>query len=127
MSHWTKIKFQIKSIDALKLASAELGCELVAGQDARGYGGQKRKADYTIKVPNAEYDVAVVKDINGNFELETDFWGGSVASVLGKDMDLLKQSYSVNTAEIEAQKLGHSVHRELMENGNIKLHLTIGN
>ena len=126
MSHWSKIKFQIKSITALKKACEEMKCELTKSVDARGYGGRTRKADFTIKIPNAEYDVAVTKESDDTFTLETDFWGGSVERILGKGLDGLKQSYSVNNAEMEAQKLGHSVHRELMENGNVKLHLTVG-
>ena len=126
MSHWSKIKFQIKSITALTKACEEMKCELVKGVNARGYGGRTIAPDYTIKVPNAEYDIAVTKLTDDTFELKTDFWGGSVEKIMGKGLDGLKQCYSVNNAQIEAEKLGHSVHRELMENGNVKLHLTVG-
>lgn len=126
MSHWSKIKFQIKSITALEKAAKKFNCELVEGVNARGYGAT-RKADFTIKIPEASYDIAVTKQLDNTFTLETDFWGGSVEQILGKGLNGLKQEYSACNAEIESQKLGHSVHRELMENGNIKLHLSIGN
>lgn len=128
MSHWSKIKFQIKSIQALRKASAELGGELVEGSKtvrARGYGGALREADYIIKIPNAEYDIAVTKKEDNTFEMQTDFWQGSVEKIMGKGLDKLNQSYSVNNAEIECQKLGHSVVREWMKNGNVKLTVSV--
>jgi len=126
MSHWSKIECEIKSITALTRAVKELKCSIVQGVEARGWGGAKRKADYTIQIPNSEFDIAVMEKDNGTFELEADTYDGSIEAVMGKDLDGLKQGYSIANVELEAEKLGHSTWREFMDNGEVNIHLTVG-
>jgi hypothetical protein len=45
VSHFTEIKTQIKDIEALRLACAELGLTLLQNAEARGYYENKTKGD----------------------------------------------------------------------------------
>lgn len=57
-SHFTEIKTQIKDIEALRLAGAELGLTLLPNTEARGYYENKTKGDYVIKL-KGPYDIAL--------------------------------------------------------------------
>lgn len=119
MSHWANIQTQIKDIEALAHACAELGVKLIADSTARGYGKQTMKADYVIRLPGP-YDVALAKQPDGTFTLTTDWWGGSVEAVVGKNYARLKQLYAVHKATLEAKKKGHTVVRT-QKDGAIRL------
>src|SRR2546428_11828523 len=77
LSHWTTIQTEIKDIEALRLACAELGFRLETTASARGYNGQRRTADYVVRL-KGPYDIAVHKQSNGTFLLATDWFCGHV-------------------------------------------------
>ena len=120
MSHFTTIKTQIKDVAALRSATKEMGLELVANEDARGYYSNKQRGDFVIRL-KGPYDIAVNKQKDGTFGLTTDWWNGSVEKEVGKDFGKLLQLYGVHKATIEAKKKGLSVLRKSQPNGSIKL------
>jgi hypothetical protein len=120
MSHFTTIKTQIKDIDALRGACAELGFTVTANATARGYSEQTRKGDYVIKL-NGPYDVALDKQADGSYGLTTDWWLGHVEKEVGPNFGKLLQLYGVHKASMEARKKGLSVLRRAKADGSIKL------
>ena len=68
MTHFTEIKTQIKDIEALRLACAELRLTLLQNTEARGYYENKTKGDYVIQL-KGPYDIALNKQADGTFGL----------------------------------------------------------
>ena len=120
MSHFTTIKTQIKDITALRAAVAELGLQLLANAEARGYISNKTKGDLVIRL-KGPYDIALNRQPNDTYGLTTDWWNGHVEREVGKDFGRLLQLYGVHKTTLEARKKGLSVLRRPQPNGAIKL------
>lgn len=123
MSHFTTIQTQIKDIDALREACAELGLELLQNAEARGFGSQRQRGDYVLRL-KGPYDVALNRQTDGSFGLSTDWWDGHVEQEVGQNYGRLFQLYAVHKASREARQRGLSVQRTRRTDGSIKL--TIG-
>ncbi len=123
MSHFTTIQTQIKDIEALRQACAELGLELLRDAEARGYGSQRQHGDFVLRL-KGPYDVALHRQPDGAYGLSTDWWDGHVEKEVGQNYGRLLQLYAVHKASREARKRGLSVQRALRTDGSIKL--TIG-
>ena len=50
MSHFTTIQTQIRDLEAMRDASVELGLQLLADTQCRGYAGVTRPAPHVIKL-----------------------------------------------------------------------------
>jgi len=122
MSHFTEIKTEIRDINALRGACAELGLELLENATARGFAQNTIKGEFVIKL-NGPYDVAVTKQNNGSYGLTADLWAGHVEKELGKDFGRLKQMYGVHKTTLEARRKGYNVRRQNLPNGGIRLAL----
>ena len=120
MSHFTTIKTQIKDITALRAAVSELGLQLLANAEARGYISNKTKGDFVLRL-NGPYDVALNQQPDGTFGLTTDWWDGHVEKEVGQNFGRLLQLYGVHKATLEAKKKGMTVLRRSQPNGSIKL------
>jgi hypothetical protein len=120
MSHFTTIKTQIRDIEALRRACAELGLSLLQTAEARGYANQNKTGDYVIRL-KGPYDIALTKNQDGSFELTTDWWDGHVEKEVGPNFGKLLQLYGVHKAILEARKKGLSVLRRAKQDGSIKL------
>ena len=120
MSHWTTIQTQIRDVDALQAACAELNLSVLENTQARGYGANRHRGDYVIRL-NGPYDIAVTRQADGSFTLLTDWWDGRVEREVGRNFGRLLQLYAVHKATHEARKRGLSVQRKLQQNGAIKL------
>ena len=120
MSHFTTIKTQIKDVEALRSAVNELGLQLLANTDARGYISNKTKGDYVIRL-KGPYDVALNQQPDGTYGLTTDWWDGHVEREVGTNFGRLLQLYGVHKTSMEARKKGYSVLRNTQPNGSIKL------
>jgi len=107
MSHFTEITTQIKDIEALRLACAELGLTLLQNAEARGYYENKTKGDYVVQL-KGPYDIALNKNADGTFGLTADLWNGHVEKEVGQGYGKLLQLYGVHKATIEARKKGLS-------------------
>ena len=120
MSHFTEIKTQIKDIEALRSACAELGLALLQNADARGYYENTTKGDFVVQL-KGPYDIALNRQPDGTFGLTADLWQGHVEKEVGKGYGKLLQLYGVHKATMEARKKGLSVLRRPQPSGSIKL------
>ena len=123
MSHFTTIQTQIRDIAALRGACEELGVELIENAVARGYGSNKHKGDYVVKL-EGPYDIAVAKQADKTFGFTCDWWGGHVEKEVGTGYGKLLQLYGVYKAQAEARRKGYTTRRQALKDGSIKL--TIG-
>ena len=120
MSHFTTIQTQIKDIDALRDAVAELKLQLVPNAEARGYASNNLHGDFVIRL-KGPYDIAVNKGNDGTYGLTTDWWHGHVEAEVGSKYGRLLQLYGVHKATREARKKGLTVRRNTQTDGSIKL------
>ena len=120
MSHFTTIKTQIKDIEALRSACAELRLVVKQNAMARGYYENQIKGDYVIKL-KGPYDIAVNQQPDGSFGLTADLWQGYVEKEVGTNYGKLMQLYAVHKAMREARKKGHLARRQPQKDGSIKL------
>jgi len=127
MSHFTTIQTQIRDLDALHDACAELGVKLVPNTTCRGYAGVVRQAPHVIKL-KGPYDIAVEpsKENNGTYGLATDWWDGHVAREVGTGYGRLLQSYGVHKTMREARLRGLRTTRQTQADGSILLTLEGG-
>ncbi len=122
MSHFTTINTQIKDIEALRLACAEMGLQVEAKAQARGYQNNWLAGDFVIRL-RGPYDVALRRETNGAYSIHADLWNGHVENELGKGFGTLKQLYGIHKATTEARRQGHNVRRRQLPNGTVRLTL----
>jgi hypothetical protein len=120
MSHWTTIQTQIRDIEALRSACAELGLDVLEQTQARGYGANRHRGDYVIQL-KGPYDIAAVRQPDGQFTLVADWWQGHVEQEVGRNYGRLLQLYAVHKASREARRRGLRVNRRQLPDGTIKL------
>jgi len=108
MSHFTKVKTQINDLVCLKKALDQLGWKYKhaeEGVEVRGWRGQTTKAE--IAVDMGKYDVGVVKQADGTYSLEADWWGVETTKGL-KEEEVVKEinakyAYQRVVAAVEEQ------------------------
>jgi len=122
MSHFTSIQTQIKDIEALRQACAELNLEFLPNAEARGYGSTGHRGEFIIRL-KGPYDVALNRQTDGTYGLTTDWWDGHVEKEVGSNYGRLLQLYAVHKTAREARKRGLSVQRTQRTDGSIKLTL----
>lgn len=120
MSHFTTIKTEIKDIEALRAACAEMGLSLAENAEARGYGSNRTRAEYVVRL-KGPYDIALNKNKEGSYALTADWWGGHVEREVGSQAGRLLQLYGVHKATREARRRGYTVQRQGLKDGAIKL------
>ena len=126
MSHFTTILTQIRDVDALEAACAELGVELLRDTEARGFAESSRHGELVIRL-KGPYDIAANR-ANPNegtepYELSTDWWNGHVEREVGPNYGRLLQLYGVHKTMREAAKKHLRVTRRQETDGSIKLTL----
>jgi hypothetical protein len=133
MSHVATIQAEIKSLESLKAACKRLGLEFKENQKTYTWFGRHvgdypipdgltindmGKCLHAIKVPNAEYEVGVIKDPMNekNYSLVWDFWNsGGLQRELGKDAWKLTQAYTVEHAKYTAKLQGKTVREKQLK------------
>ena len=120
MSHFATVETQVRDATALKGACAEMGLQVLENAVARGYGRNSVQGDIVIRL-KGPYDIALNRQVDGNYGLTTDWWGGHVEAEVGKDYGRLLQLYAVHKAQIEARKKGLIVRRQTLGDGSVKL------
>jgi hypothetical protein len=125
MSHFTKMKTEIRDIEALSFACRELGVGLHKDGRARGYNGTSVPGDYVIQL-TGPYDIALNRNRHGSYTLNTDWYGGHVEKEVGKRAERLLQVYAIQAATLVARKQGYTVEKRQMEDGSVKLICRIG-
>jgi len=75
MSHFTRIKTKIVSLEHLKAALSDLGYTFQEGhQRVRGYGGQSTPVELRIPTSNEGYDLGFVREGEA-YSLVADWYG----------------------------------------------------
>lgn len=117
MSHFVKIRTEIKDLAMLDKAARALDLQPVERRQVKGFAGT-HQADAVWQVSD-RYDVGVVKEKDGTYTLVADWWGTNFA-VPDLDKKLL-QEYSVQVVLRRARLMGHQVERRQETDGSIKL------
>lgn len=127
MSHFTTIQTQIRDLDALADACAEMNLGFNANGQCRGYAGITRQAPHVIQL-NGPYDIAVepAPENKGTYGLTTDWWDGHVAREVGENYGRLLQTYGIQKTTREARLRGLRVSRRQEQDGSILLTLEGG-
>ena len=138
MSHVSKIKLTINSLDALKSACQRLQLQFMENQQTYKWYGRYvgdaplpegvqiedlGKCHHAIKVPGAQYEIGVVKK-KDSYELLWDSWhSGGLEAKIGPNAGLLKQAYAIERIKIESRLKGYQL-IEQKTNQGIRLVLT---
>jgi hypothetical protein len=123
MSHFVTVETQLKDIAALKAACRELGLNVQENAEARGYAANRQHGDFVVTL-KGPYDIAVNRKQDGTFGLTADQWQGHVAKEVGTNFTKLMKLYSVHKVLIEAKRKCHTVRRQDLKDGSVKL--TVG-
>ena len=120
MSHISRIEVEIRDLDCLRRACSLLGFQFMTGQNTyKWYGrvmnpelhplpegmslSQLGQCNHAIRVPDAEYEVGVVKH-NGKHLLLCDFWDAKLRLKIGENGGRLKQAYAIERTKKEAKR-----------------------
>lgn len=140
MSHVSHIQLKIFDLAALKAACNRLGFEFVDGQQTYEWYGRLvepdkyplpegltendlGKCDHAIKIPNARYEVGVLKR-GKSYMLLADFWDTKLKHAIGENGGLLKQAYGVEVIKAAVRKRCYS-YKEQQVNSGIELTITL--
>jgi len=125
MSHVTAIAVEIKDLDALDAACAELKCNLRRGQTSYKWFGMSvgdyplpagftedmlGKCEHVINLPGCEYEIGVARNPNNpkTYTLLFDFWGPGqrLQSHFGNGLQKLVQLYGVHKISSDLKRRG---------------------
>ena len=127
MSHFTKCALKMTNLAAIKKALADMQLsftEAEQGQsvNVRGYRGDKLQA--AISVDMGRYDVGVVDNQDGTFDITADWWGVETTKGVSEDefKHQLSQRYQYHNVKQACEDKGYSVEEEVNEeDGSIRL------
>ena len=118
MSHFTKIKVQIKNSEILHQVLQELGYEVECNTTVRGYQGNTTQAEYVIRQKNS-YDLGFRRD-GENYEIVADFWGARINQK--EFVNSITQKYAHKTLMSTVQEQGFNVEEEeVLEDGTVRV------
>ena len=115
MSHFTKVATKINDLVALRKALDQLGWKYkhdAAGVEVRGWRGQTTKAEIAIDM--GKYDVGVVKQDDGTYALEADWWGVETTRGL-KEEEVVKElnaKYAYQRVVAAVEEQGYTIDSE---------------
>ncbi|MBW4694052.1 MAG: DUF1257 domain-containing protein [Lyngbya sp. HA4199-MV5] len=125
MSHFSRIKVQIKNGETLHQVLQELGYKVDCNTEVRGYQGNKTQAEYVIRRSNG-YDLGFRRshsdkpDGDDTYELVADFWGAKI-----NQQDFLNpivQNYAHKTLLASVQTQGFDVEsQETLQDGTVRV------
>jgi hypothetical protein len=125
VSHFTKVATKINDLVALKKALDQLGWKYKAseqGVEVRGWRGQTTKAEIAIDM--GKYDVGVVKQADGTYALEADWWGVETTRGL-KEEEVVKElnaKYAYQRVVAAVEEQGYTIDQNAVQaDGTVKL------
>lgn len=127
MSHFTKCELKITNLAALKAALEELKMKFEYAEEnqhvtVRGYRGDTLKA--AIKIDMGQYDIGVVANEHGTYDLVADWWGVETTNGTSEAefKDLVNQKYQYHNVKMACEEKGYSFEEEVNEeDGSIRL------
>ena len=128
MSHFTKVATKINDVVALKKALDALGWKYQhaeEGVQVRGWRGQTTKAELSIDM--GKYDVGVVKQEDGTYSLEADWWG--IETTRGKtEQEIVKEvnaRYAYQRVVAAVEDAGYTIdEKQVQADGTVKLNVS---
>lgn len=125
MSHFTKVATKINDLVALRKALDQLGWKYKYGEqgvEVRGWRGQTTKAEIAIDM--GKYDVGVVKQADGTYALEADWWGVETTRGL-KEEEVVKEinaKYAYQRVVAAVEEQGYTIDQNAVQaDGTVKL------
>lgn len=122
MSHFTKVKTEIKSLTYLKKALESLGYKYIEGSLENpividGYEGETTEVLMEIKT-GCRYSVGVIKNSENSYELISDWWGLETNLGIKQDdfVNSVMKQYAYNTVLDKVKEKGYSVVSEKLNN-----------
>lgn len=119
MSHFTRVRTQLRNLHILQTALEDLKFEVVPQSVIRGYNGNAAQADLVVRMPG-QYDVGFRQQDSGEVEMVADFWGLKVNRT--EFLNQVTQRYAYHTVVEQAEAQGFQVVTEQNEqDGSIRL------
>jgi isochorismate hydrolase len=125
VSHFTKVATKINDLVALRKALDQLGWKYKhaeQGVEVRGWRGQTSKAEIAIDM--GKYDVGVVKQEDGTYALEADWWGVETTRGL-KEEEVVKElnaKYAYQRVVAAVEEQGYTIDENAVQkDGTVKL------
>lgn len=127
MSHFTKCELKMTNLAAIVAALNDLEHEFTeaeAGQSATVRGWRGQELDAAISVNMGKYDIGVVKNADGTYDLTADWWGVETTKGVSEEQfkNTLSQRYQYHNVLQACEAKGYSVEEEVNEeDGSIQL------
>lgn len=120
MSHFSRIKVEIKNGEVLHEVLQELGYVVECNTQVRGYQGDKIQAEYVIRRSNG-YDLGFHRsDGDDRYELVADFWGARINQQ--EFLNPILQKYAHKTLIASVQFQGFDIEtQETLEDGTVRV------
>ena len=125
MSHFTKVATKINDLVSLKKALDQLGWKYQSNEEGvvvRGYKGQTLNAEMSIDM--GKYDIGVVKNEAGSYELIADWWGIETTRGVTEEEAVkeLNAKYAYQRVLVALQDQGYQVDtNNVQADGSVKL------
>ncbi|HSD90010.1 MAG TPA: DUF1257 domain-containing protein, partial [Kofleriaceae bacterium] len=120
MSHFTKCALKMTNLAAIKKALADMQMKTVEAEEGqsvtvRGYRGDKLQAE--ICVDMGRYDIGVIKNAEGTFDITADWWGVETTKGVSEEefKHQLSQRYQYHNVKQACEEKGYSVEEEVNE------------
>ena len=129
MSHFTKCELKLTNLAALKNALDDLNLEYQEAQanqavHVRGWRGAT--VDAALSVNMGKYDVGVVMNEDGTYDMVADWWGVEVTKGLSQEefTQQVNQRYQYNNVRQACESKGYTLEEEeVEEDGTVKLYV----
>jgi hypothetical protein len=125
VSHFTKVATKVNDLVSLRKALDALGWKYKyseQGVEVRGWRGQTTKAEIAIDM--GKYDVGVVKQEDGTYALEADWWGVETTRGL-KEEEVVKEvnaKYAYQRVVAAVEEQGYTIDQNAVQaDGSVKL------
>jgi hypothetical protein len=127
MSHFTKVATKINDLVALKKALDQLGWKYQHAEQGqscvvRGYKGATMNAEMSIDM--GKYDIAVIKQEDGMYTLEADWWGIETTRGVteAEAVKQLNHAYAYQRVVAAVEDQGYQIDQNAVQkDGTIKL------
>jgi len=127
MSHFTKCELKMTNLLAIKQALEDMQVRFTEAQEGatvtvRGYRGDTLQA--AISVDMGSYDVGVVANADGTFDITADWWGVETTKGVSEQefKSQLNQRYQYHNVKMACEEKGYAVEEEVNEeDGSIRL------
>jgi len=125
MSHFTTVATKINDLVALTRALDKLKLKYTQAEEGvvvKGWRGQTSLAEISIHM--GRYDIGVVKNEDGTYGLQADWWG--IETTVGKTeeemVSELNREYAYQKVVIACESQGYRIdEQQVAEDGTIKL------